>query len=795
MKWKIVLMLLLTSAYVSGQQGVIKGRIFNQKNNEPVPFANIIVLGTSIGSTSDFDGNFNFAGLEPGYVELKVSAIGFEPYVSAQVFVTNNKSVNLDIGLSEMSVQLDEVIITANPFIRKVESPVSLRRIGLAEIEKNPGGNRDISIVIQSFPGVASTPSFRNEIIVRGGGSNENRFYLDGVEVPNINHFATQGGSAGPVGIINTDFIREVNFYAGAFPASKGNAISSVLDFRQKDGNKEKLNFQGAIGANDLSVTLDGPIGEKTTFIASYRRSYLQFLFDLIGLPFLPTYDDAQFKVKTRLNEKSELTFIGLGALDKFALNLGIDNPTEDQKYILNYLPVNNQWSYTLGGVYKHYREKGYDTWVLSRSQLHNSLYKYKDNIEVDSLQTLDQNSDEIETKLRYEYNLTTDSKIKIGFGANMEYAEYRNDAYRKVFASGFPVEINYNTDLAFYKWGAYGQVSKDFFKEKLTLSFGLRTDANAYSKEMSNLMDQLSPRISARYSLNEKWAVNANTGRYYQLPSYTTLGFADNNGVLLNKENGIKYIESDHYVLGFEYLPNENSKVTVEGFYKTYNDYPFSLTDSVAISSKNNDVGTFGEEEVIPIGKGRAYGAELYYRNRDFYGFNTTLSYTFVRSEFEDFDGNYLPSLWDNKHLLTLTVLRKLPKNWDVGFKWRYVGGAPYTPYDLQTTSLITAWEAQGRPYQDYTRFNSERLSAFHQLDVRVDKTWFFNKFTLVAYADVQNVYNFQAEEQNRVIPQTDVNGENIIDPNDSSRYLLNIIETAGAGLILPSVGVIVKF
>ena len=788
-------MFLLVPLLLHAQGGVIKGRIFNEKNNEPVPFANIVVLGTTIGSTSDFDGNFIFSGLKPGYVELKISAIGFEAYVSPQLLVTNSKEVNIDIAMREMTVKLDEVIVKANPFVRKQESPVSLRRIGLAEIEKNPGGNRDISIVIQSFPGVASTPSFRNEVIIRGGGSNENRFYLDGVEVPNINHFSTQGASAGPVGIINTDFIREVNLYAGAFPANKGNAISSILDFRQKDGNKEKLAIQGALGATDLSLTLDGPIGDKTTFISSYRRSYLQFLFDVIGLPFLPTYDDFQFKTKTKFDQKNELTLIGLGAIDQFELNTSLENPTENQSYILSFVPVNEQWSYTAGAVFKHFAEKGYHTFVLSRNQLHNELYKYRDNIEIDSLKNFDINSDEVETKFRYEHDLTTDNNWKINYGVNAEYAQYLNTTYSKIFINQQVSEINYSTDLGFVKWGVFGQFSKSFLSDQLELSFGIRSDANSYSKDMSNMLEQISPRISARFKLDEKWSINGNTGIYYQLPSYTTLGHSDNSGNLLNKENGIKYIQSNHYVLGFEYLPNDDSKLTIEGFFKGYSRYPFSIKDSVAISGKSTDVGVFGDEEVLSIGEGRAYGLELFYRNRDLYGFNTTVSYTLVRSEFKDFEGEYYPNSWDNKHLFTLTVLRKLPKNWDFGFKWRFVGGAPYTPYDLGTTSLISAWNAQGRAYLDYDQFNSLRLRSYHQLDIRVDKSWFFDKFTLVAYADIQNVYNFKADSPDTIIPEEDENGNRIIDPNDPSRYVLNVIPSDGEGILLPSIGLILKF
>lgn len=356
----ITVLLYLISIYTYSQRpdnGTIQGTVVNSKNNEPVPFANIVIFQTNIGAATNFDGEFKFTGVKPGFIQLQVSAVGFETYISPDIMVTNSKIVNIDIPLKETTIAIDEVVVKPSPFRKTEESPVSLRKIGIKDIEKSPGSNRDISKVIQSFPGVASTPVQRNDVIVRGGGPSENSFYLDDVEIPNINHFATQGASGGPVGIINVDFIREVDFYSGAFPANRGGALSSVLEFKQKDGNKEKLEVQGTLGASEVALTLDGPIGDKTSYIFSVRRSYLQLLFAVLELPFLPTYNDIQFKTKTRFNEKNELTLIGLGALDQFNLNLDA-NETEDQQYILNYLPVNEQWSYTFGAVFKHYRKK-----------------------------------------------------------------------------------------------------------------------------------------------------------------------------------------------------------------------------------------------------------------------------------------------------------------------------------------------------------------------------------------------------------------------------------------------------
>ncbi|MDA3893298.1 MAG: TonB-dependent receptor [Salinivirgaceae bacterium] len=797
---RLIAMLLIAFTWqgLAAQQGSLQGLVINPINNEPVPFANVVIYGTSIGSVTDLDGKYSFFGLEPGFVKVQVSSIGFQTVVSSDIMITNAKTAYLEIGMRESTTNIEEINIKASPFKRKEESPVSMRSIGISEIEKNPGGNRDISKVIQSLPGVGGGVSFRNDVIVRGGGPSENRFYIDGIEIPNLNHFATQGASGGPVGIINVDFIREVDFYSGAFPANHGNALSSVLEFKQIDGNKEKMKFRATIGASDLALTMDGPLGEKTNMVFSVRRSYLQFLFSAIGLPFLPTYNDAQFKIKTRIDDKNEITFIGLGALDQFELNLDA-NETEEQRYILGYLPVNEQWNYTVGGVYKHYREKGYHSVILSRNHLNNKSYKYLNNIEEDSLKIFDYKSDEIETKLRYENTIRSSNGLKIKYGAGMEYAEYLNKTYQFRYQNDGLALVNYNTKLDLVKWSGFGQVSKSVFNQRLIVSLGVRTDANNYSSEMNNVLKQVSPRLSLSYPLNEKWALNFNTGRFYQLPSYTTLGYGGETGTLINKANGVKYIGSNHLVSGVEYLPNENSKITVEGFYKTYDDYPFSVNDGVAISSKGGDFGTFGDEEILPIGVGRSYGAELYLRHTNVMGANVLLSYTWVRSEFQDSEAKYIPTAWDNKHLFNLTATKSFKRNWDLGFKYRFTGGAPFTPDDVEKSSYVAAWEAQSRAYSDYSRFNQERLGMYNQLDFRVDKSYFFDNWSLMLYLDVQNVLNASVNTPDILTVATDENGQKIIqnpdDPINQQRYEMRYIITEGSGTVLPTVGIMIEF
>ncbi|MCU0376867.1 MAG: TonB-dependent receptor [Bacteroidales bacterium] len=790
----LILAFVLSLADLSAQSegGVIRGKVVDATTNEPVPFASVVIWNTTIGAMTDFDGNFLFTGIKPGFAEVRVSSVGYNAYISEAVMVTNTNEVNLTIPLETTVVGISDVVIKASPFRKKIESPLSSRIISIEEIELNPGGNRDISKVIQSFPGVASTPAFRNDVIVRGGGPNENRFFIDNVEIPYLNHFSTQGASGGPVGIINVDFVRSVDFMSGAFPATRGNALSSVMNFSMIDGNREKRSLRATIGASDLGLTYNGPAGEKGSLIVSARRSYLQFLFGALGLPFLPTYNDFQFKYKVSFDQKNELTILGIGAFDNSRLNLEA-NETETQRYLLGFLPEQQQYSYTFGAVYRHFRSNGSDMVVFSRNYLNNKEIKYQDNIESDANKLFDYASGEGDVKLRYEGTRVYPSTLRVSFGAGSEMSRYRNDTYRQFFADDAVQTELYESDLLFFKFSAFGQVSKSFMEEKLRLSLGLRTDANSYSTEMANPFTQLSPRLSLSYSLTQALSLNFSTGRYYQLPPYTSLGYKDSDGNFVNKENGIRYIAADHLTGGIELIPDERLQFTLEGFYKSYSDYPFSVADQVPLSTKSAGYDVFGNEEVVSTSEGRAYGIELMGRIRDFKGLNMVFAYTFVRSEFRGADESYIPTAWDNRHLLSVTATKSLGDTWDIGFKWRYVGGAPYTPFDEEKSMNKEAWDVSGRPYLDYSSYNTERLNAFNQLDVRVDKQFYFQKWSLMLYADIQNILNFKADQPDILVPLADDSGNYVTDPSDPSRYVPNYLPAEG-GTILPTIGIIIE-
>jgi hypothetical protein len=795
-----VLFFVLLQGVAFAQSGIIKGQVTDALSNEPIPFANVLVLGTDKGTTTDIDGQYEITGLTPGLYNVRATYVGYNERTEYEIQVTNSKPAEANLALEETAQQLEEVVVKASPFKKTEESPVSLRTIGVAEIQRNPGGNRDISRVVQTLPGVTTPASFRNDLIIRGGAPNENRFYLDDVEVPTINHFATQGASGGPVGLINVNFIREVDFYSGAFPANRGNTLSSVLEFQQRDGRDDRIGGNFMVGATDIGLTLEGPIGDKVTFLASARRSYLQFLFDVIGLPFLPTYNDFQVKVKYKIDKKNELTFIGLGAIDQFRLNLDA-NETEEQQFLLDQLPVSPQWNYTNGLVYKRYGDNGYWTFVLSRNMLNNESEKYQDNDDSseDNL-ILRYKSQEIENKLRIE-NTQRVGDYKFNVGAGYQFVKFNNSTFNRIFTSAGPQTIDFFSEFQMSRYAVFGQASRKLLDERLILSLGFRMDANDYSDEMSNLLDQFSPRFSLSYAMTERLSFNFNTGIYYQLPPYTVLGYQE-DGELVNRQNGIKYIRNEHLVAGFEFNTASRSKISIEGYYKFYRDYPFLLRDSLTLANLGGDFGVLGNEPVVPRSNGRSYGLEFLFQQRLFKGFYGIASYTLGWSEFEDKNGDFVPSSWDARHIGNLVIGKRFGKDWEVGVNWRFQSGLPFTPFS-QASALVQNWDVNNRGIRNFDLLNTRRQDAFSAIDIRIDKKWFFDKWSLNVFLDIENVTGSGVGNEQLILdrPLDENNmpiGDGIIAnpdaPEAEQRYRLKTINDA-AGTVVPSIGLMVEW
>ncbi|MFM2298803.1 MAG: hypothetical protein RIR98_411 [Bacteroidota bacterium] len=788
-------------------QVVIQGKALDVLSRKPLGNAKVQLDKLESVVLTAADGSFSIANVEPGYHTVTVSLDGYEPETSAELLFTYDKSPFITLELQSLASGVGEVNIRKTSIQkREAESPVSSQKLSIREIERNPGGNRDISKIIQSLPGVISVPGFRNDVVIRGGSPSENKFYLDGIEIPIINHFQTQGSTGGPVGLLNVNFIKEVNFYTGAFPVNYANGLSSVLDFRQMDGNANKAKYRFTLGSSDVGFTADGPIGKKTTYIFSARQSYLQGLFSVLGLPFLPNFIDYQAKVKVKLNEKDDISFLMVGAVDFFKLNLKVnDNITDSiqlksNKYILGYLPVYRQWNYTFGTVYTHYGAQSKTQYFLSRNMLNNTSYKYRNNDESsENNRIFTYKSIEEENKLRIE-NSRTVSRWKLLAGAGLEYVQFGVDNKAKILIPGAPgsagtiQDIAFNSQLNLAKYSGFVRAYRNVMGSG-TLSFAGRLDGNSYNKQMQNVLNQPTVSVSASLptAVNGLF-LNANVGQFTQLPSYTILGYRNAAGELDNL-NRVKYIRNRMVAAGLQYNKVKDTRITLEGFYKQYANYPLALNDSISLGNLGTDFAVVGNEPVSSVCDGRAYGMEFLVQKRSRSGLYGILAYTLSWSEFSDKNGNAVKSAWDSRHTVSLVGGMKMKRNWELGAKFRLATGRPYTPYDVQRSLVKSNWDVKGVALNDYSRLNTERLGTFSQLDVRVDKVWYFKKSSLNLYMDIQNFLNKEYLGAPTLIAAQDAAGNLITDPNATvpsykADYLVN-----STGFLQPSIGVIFDF
>ena len=794
MKQKISFFFTLFSFFVIAQVGSVTINVFDEFSKKPIEAT---VKIQNIDKTYSGNGSIVVTDLMSGNYNFEVSSAGYDVGFLNDINVVPNQNLTFSVGLNKSAKQIQEVTISKKLYKTTAESPVSLRNITAEEVQKNAGSNRDISKAILSFPGVGSTATFRNDLFIRGGSSAENKFYIDGIEVPVINHFQTQGASGGPRGIITIDFIKDVDFYSGAFPAKRNGVLSSLFEFNLKQARKDKIGYKAILGLDDMQLMMDGPLSKDQSWsgLFSVRKSNLQLLFKGIGLPFLPSYYDTTFKVSKKFKTGDELYFIGLGAIDKFEFN----NDAKKTLYnlsLIERLPNSPQWNYTFGAGYRHLVENGNWLFTVSRNMLDNQSTKYYKNIETPANLLYDYQSREAENKLRIDRNFKI-SDYQFSSGANINFAKYTNNStIKQVNQNSVDYDV-INSELNLVQYGFYVQSSGKFVEDALQVSLGARIDGSNYSDKTNNPLEQFSPRLSLSLRLSNQWKLNANSGIYYQLPAYTSLGFRLNDE-LVNK-NALKYIRNIHLVGGVEFNGKDNLRFTFEGYYKRYSNYPFSLRNQISLANLGGGFGVVGNEPLDSRGFGKTYGVEFLAQKRTINNFYGIMAYTFGYSEFTDASGKSIPSSWDTRHILTLTAGKYFKKNWNIGARFRLQSGLPETPYNLTRSALVDIWNVANGPVQDFTQLNTLRGNVAHQLDIRAEKKWIFNKWQLTAYVDMVNVYGSKSASGLPVVNlQRDASDNAIIGnpsaPQDQQYYLLDIGK-ADRSTPLPYFGFIFEF
>ncbi|MEO0558611.1 MAG: TonB-dependent receptor [Bacteroidota bacterium] len=739
----------------------ITGQVVDAVTQEPLPSASVAVLGDDGsllgGAATDFDGNFEVTGLEPGTYSLRASFVGFESQVRTDVVVQQSRPTFVLFELREATVGGEEVTVAAGFFDDAPDAPVSVQALGPEEIRRTPGGQNDISRSLLSLPGVSTGVDNRNDLLVRGGGPSENAYIVDGIEIPQINHFATQGAAGGALGLLNVDFIREATFYTGGFPVRYGDAASSVLVIENRPGSPGLLSGDVTVGATETALSLDGSSGEDFNWTFSARRSYLQLLFELIDLPIRPSYWDFQSRVEWDVSQKDRLVYFGLWAIDNFDLVQPEDPDDFEGREIASRVLDNDQRGYTQGVSWRHLIPNGFFTTAVSRSV---QEFEFAD---VDETGTDLLSNDAVEAvwRIRTDGDLRIAPGVTLGVGGGASRETIETTFFQRATpATPFPNDLRFTTDLGVTKGFGYGQITARALGGKLALTGGLRADAldfldNAFS---------VSPRASATYELTDQWQVSTALGRFTQSPELVALSVQE-DGAFVNRQ--LEWIDVMQGVVGLAVTPIPSLRLSAEGYYKAYDNYPVSASDPrVSLANLGGDFGFVGAEPLLSVGEGRAYGVELSGQKKltkRVYGLG---AYTLGWSEFTGADGIYRPSSWDVRHTVSTTGGIRLG-NWEIGSKLTVQSGRPFTPFNLEASEEEYALSRRG--VRDLDRLSAERTPWYARWDIRVDRRFGLGRFgNGVVYLDIQNIldrenvfsleYTEDPAEPDRLREQTNV-------------------------------------
>lgn len=724
------------AAKATPPKGEIIGLVRDQESHQPLVGTNILVIGTERGAASDENGRFRIHDVQPGTYSLKASIIGYKTLIRTDVVVTSGRKSQVVMEMSESILSLGEVTVRAEYFAKPQELTTSARALSFEEVRRSPGSSGDVSRVVVSLPGVVSGSDMRNDLIVRGGSPAENLTLIDNIEIPNINHFATQGASGGPIGMVLTEVIRDVRFITGGFPAKFGDRLSSVMEIDLREGNREK--FEGSIDVNAAVAGFigEGPLGGRGSWLLTLRKSYLDMLienFHFSGITVVPNFYDLQSKIVYDLDERNKFTFLALGGIDDVKFSGG-----EDQNYGSN--PdlsgidrvKNDQYQYVIGGTWKRlWESRGYSFLTVS----HNLNHYFTDIDDSLGNKTYKNVSTEAEysAKLDATFFLTKDGQLSFGTGGKLVEIQHRlflkADTSRwadRIRGTGIFSSLDYDKSIHSYKLWAYIQYTQWLFG-RVTITPGLRMDYFDYVDQGFSI----SPRLAVRYYLTDRTSLNASYGIFFQTPAYIWLTTDDRN-------RRLKPLRADHYTIGLEHLIQDDFQITIDLYRKEYKQYPVSgYIPSYILVNGGASGGAFIAGDLRSVGTGYVMGFEVFLQKKlteDYYG---TLSYAYSSARFKALDGIERPGAFDYRHVLTLIAGYKASKSLEFSLKWRYTGGNPYTPIDARLSVLY------GREALDLTKINDARYPAYHRIDVRTDYRFALFSGEAVAYLDLQNAYN----------------------------------------------------
>jgi hypothetical protein len=706
--------------------GSIRGHVIDADIKAPLAGTNVILVGTKKGAATDLQGNFTVRDVPVGHYTLQFDYIGYAQLKKTDIIVRSERVTFVQAELKMSPLEMEAITVTGGYFSEAQEQPTSVINFAHEEIRRAPGSAGDVSRIIMGLPSVAKVNDQTNSLIVRGGSPVENAFFVDNIEIPNINHFPTQGASGGPIGLVNVDFIQDVNFYTGGFSSKFGDKLSSIMDLTFREGNREELDGQLDLNFAGFGGVFEGPVfRQRGSILFSARRSYLDLLVDAvdIGTSVAPRYSDYQGKLTYDINPNHKLILVSIwgddhnnpdrqAAIENDMIVYGNQDLHENTSGV-NWRALwskrgysNTSWSYTSAKFEEDFYETSTEIHLL-RNRSHEQAFKFR-NVN--------------------HFRLSTTNSIEFGLEAKHLVADYDNFYAEYTDALGDTVSAFALADrLTANKFGAFvSYIAKPFVG--LTTILGLRADYFSFN-ENSNI----SPRFAFSYWLTDRTSLNGSTGLFCQNLPVLLLSQREEN-------RNLKEPVAVHYILGIDHLIAENTKFSLEVYRKDYNHFPIDPGQPglFLIDELTYRYGFFfNHAQLVDSGKAYSQGIELMIQKklaRDFYGL---ASASYFRTRYQGDDDRWRDRVFDNRAIFSLEGGYKPNNKWEFSLRWIYAGGPPYTPFDIERSKEIN------RAVFDEEKINAARYPDYHSLNIRFDRRFHFSGSNLVFYFSVWNAYN----------------------------------------------------
>ncbi len=705
-------------------KGRIKAIIVDRETQESIPGANVILFGTRTGSVADESGTAVLNHVPVGSYALEIRCIGYASLTVADVIVRPARTTSIRGELQLTAIQGEEVTATHGFFQGANMQTASAAGFSSEEIRRSSVAGGDLSRVIAALPGVAKVDDQKNGLAVRGGSAMENAFYLDNIEIPNINHFPSQGSSGGAIGILNVDLIDEVTFHTGGFSSIYGDKLSSVMALNLRDGNRDEFDGQIDLNFAGFGTVLEGPLGSnRGSWLVSARRSYVDLVARMLKLEVTPWFADAQGKAVYDLNPYHQLTLLDVIGYDHNDISKDEGKSLEfpvfgTERHLQNTLGVNWRWLWSANGY--------------SNTSLSYTASRFLTdfaNVRTDS-SSIKNNSYEGAITLRNVTFLRLAPEHAIEFGLDLKHT--MNDYDNRLAAAtdpvgnptpAFPVLLNTHSEQlgAFLNWIIKPLVG-------LQITAGLRAD---YSSHKNRL--HASPRLALTYHLSERTAITGSAGIFHQTLPAILLSQNSSNRDLMD-------LSATHYVVGLNHLLTEDARLTVELYHKQYSHMPLdpSQPSLFLLDELQYRSGSFsGHNEIVDNGRAFSRGVEVMVQkklSRNLYGLASAALST---TRYRGYDNIWRNRVFDNRMIVSFEGGFKPNHEWEFTARWVYAGGLPYTPFN------IMASEQAHSGVFDVERVNTERYPSYHSLNVRADKRFNFSSSSLVCYLSLWNVYD----------------------------------------------------